>query len=381
MKIKKKAVALLAGVMTAMSCGSMMSSAATDNFLLGDANGDGVINITDSVRINQYILGGFVASGDELTRMDVNQDCVIDSTDVLMVQYMMADIISPVTVNKEAYKAPNYESRAYYRHDCNSSNANNKTRYTLGNLPQTMSENEIAEYATRPDNRDQENTNVVQLNLGGATGSGFIVAPHVVATAAYCVYSSKGGFGRNITVNIYNKDGEVSINNLVHTSKARYIHIPEQYFKDPDNVNYDYALIYVEDDLSDYGIWSMGVSVDDFMNTGKLLTASGFTTKTIEENDQEISTYARYYSTGPVRAYEKCYEKDKNLDYRISAESASYEGKSGGVLYYKSSYDNRIVSSVVGVVTGSRKDNAYTWAVRITPTLLQFYKQNTKLTG
>lgn len=374
MKIKKKAVALLAGVMTAMSCGSMMSSAATDNFLLGDANGDGVINITDSVRINQYILGGFVASGDELTRMDVNQDCVIDSTDVLMVQYMMADIISPVTVNKEAYKAPNYESRAYYRHDCNSSNANNKTRYTLGNLPQTMSENEIAEYATRPDNRDQENTNVVQLNLGGATGSGFIVAPHVVATAAHCVYSSKGGFGRNITVNIYNKDGEVSSDNLVHTSKARYIHIPEQYFKEPGNVNYDYALIYVEDDLSDYGIWSMGVSVDDFMDTGKLLTTSGFT-------DINKEKYARYYSDGPVRAYEKCYEEDKNLDYRISAESASYEGKSGGVLYYKSSYDNRIVSSVVGVVTGSRKDNAYTWAVRITPTLLQFYKQNTKLTG
>lgn len=377
MKIKKKAVALLAGVMTAMSCGSMMSSAATDNFLLGDANGDGVINITDSVRINQYILGGFVASGDELTRMDVNQDCVIDSTDVLMVQYMMADIISPVTVNKEAYKAPNYESRAYYRHDCNSSNANNKTRYTLGNLPQTISENEIAEYATRPDNRDQENTNVVQLNLGGATGSGFIVAPHVVATAAHCVYDKDTGFIRNITVNIYNKDGEVSSDNLVHTSKARYIHIPEQYLNNINNstvVNYDYALIYVEDDLSDYGIWSMGVSVDDFMNTGKFLTASGFT-------DINKEKYARYYSDGPVRAYEKCYEKDKNLDYRISAESASYKGKSGGVLYYKSSYDNRNVSSVVGVVTGDSVNVHYTWAVRMTPTLLQFYKQNTKLTG
>ncbi len=378
MKIKKKAVALLAGVMTAMSCGSMMSSAATDNFLLGDANGDGVINITDSVRINQYILGGFVASGDELTRMDVNQDCVIDSTDVLMVQYMMADIISPVTVNKEAYKAPNYESRAYYRHDCNSSNANNKTRYTLGNLPQTMSENEIAEYATRPDNRDQENTNVVQLNLGGATGSGFIVAPHVVATAAHCVYDKDTGFIRNITVNIYNKDGEVSSNNLVHTSKARYTHIPEQYLNNINNnniaVNYDYALIYVEDDLSDYGIWSMGVSVDDFMDTGKFLTASGFT-------DINKEKYARYYSDGPVRAYDKCYEEDKNLDYRISAESASYSGKSGGVLYYKSSYDNRIVSSVVGVVTGGSANVNYTWAVRMTPTLLQFYKQNTKLTG
>lgn len=376
MKIKKKAVALLAGVMTAMSCGSMMSS-ATDKFLLGDANGDGVINITDSVRINQYILGGFVASGDELTRMDVNQDCVIDSTDVLMVQYMMADIISPVTVNKEAYKAPNYESRAYYRHDCNSSNANNKTRYTLGNLPQTMSENEIAEYATRPDNRDQENTNVVQLDLGGATGSGFIVAPHVVATAAHCVYDKDTGFIRNITVNIYNKDGEVSSNNLVHTSKAQYTHIPEQYLNNINNstvVNYDYALIYVEDDLSDYGIWSMGVSVDDFMNTGKFLTASGFT-------DINKEKYARYYSDGPVRAYEKCYEEDKNLDYRISAESASYEGKSGEVLYYKSSYDNRIVSSVIGVVTGDSVNVHYTWAVRMTPTLLQFYKQNTKLTG
>lgn len=79
MKFKKKAVAFMAGIMTAMSCGTMPSMAAnTQRFLLGDVNGDGVVSISDSIITNQYILGCFVASGEELTCMDVNQDYVID---------------------------------------------------------------------------------------------------------------------------------------------------------------------------------------------------------------------------------------------------------------------------------------------------------------
>lgn len=117
----------------------------------------------------------------------------------------------------------------------------------------------------------------------------------------------------------------------------------------------------------------MGVSVDDFMDTERFLTASGFR---IKDN-----VYARYYSDGPVRSFESCDEGDKNLNYRISAASATYGGKSGGVLYYESSYDNRNTSSAIGIITGGREDNHYTWAVRITPTILQFYKQNTRLTN
>lgn len=378
MKFKKKAVAFMAGIMTAMSCGTMPSMAAnTQRFLLGDVNGDGVVSVSDSIITNQYILGCFVASGEELTCMDVNQDYVIDNTDVLMIRYIAAGLISADTVTKVPYTSPNYETREYYRHDCNSSNTN-KTLYTLTDLPQTANINEVAEFSYTSDNRDKENTNVVQLDLGNSTGSGFIVAPHVIATAAHCVYDvDEKAFINDISVNIYNKDGEVSSDNLVHTCKARYIHIPKRYIEkvfEYDDVYCDYALIYVEDDLSEYGVWSMGVSVDDFMETGKNLTASGFTA--VNKTD-----YARYYSEGNVRSFEECNEYDKNIDYRISAESLSYGGKSGGVLYYKSSYDNIMTSSAVGIITGGAYSTHYTWAVRITPTILQFYKQNTNLTN
>ena len=56
--------------------------------------------------------------------------------------------------------------------------------------------------------------------------------------------------------------------------------------------NYDYALIYVEDDLSEYGIWNMGVLSDSFMNSSANLTTSGFA--------KLGGVSARYYDKGMV---------------------------------------------------------------------------------
>lgn len=381
-KLLKKAVALcsaLACIGSVTNLYEKESYAAVQNVLLGDANGDGKVNISDAVLVHQYLAGMYQVDAYKLTCMDINQDYVIDSTDALMIQYVEIKTITADTVVKNLYTVPNAETRTYYRHNCKSTDLASRDSYTLA-APAFYGANSVLEYEDTDINlmaeiRDQENTNVVQLELNGYVGSGFIVGSHIIATAAHCVYNkSENKFVNNVKVNIYNKDGIVNASNLVHTSSAKELHVPQEYVNrnDSSRDNYDYALIYVEDDLSEYGIWSMGIPIDEFMESNKQLITIGFT-------DLGGNTYSRYYSTGNVIApADWGYEPD-NIPYRIHSTSTSYGGKSGGILYYKSDYNSTLAKSAVGVNTGSKPSTHYSWANRITPTLLQFYKQNTQI--
>lgn len=350
------------------------SYAVTANVLLGDADGDGQVNIDDAISISQYLLGKYQVNELQFTAMDVNQDGAVTTTDSLIIQYIESGSINPVTVRKELYALPDQSERSYYRHLCSSSDATSKVPYTI-KAPKYLTADSVLEYeeevSPMSEIRDQDNTNVVQLDLNGNIGSGFIVGSHIIATAAHCVYNN-GKFIDNIKVNIYNKNGAVNASNLIHTSTAKELHIPRKYVYPGTDAseNFDYALIYVEDDLSEYGVWSMGVLSDNFMNSGRPLTTSGFT---ILNNE-----YARYYSEGSVISpADWGSSEEHNLPiYRLHAESQSYGGKSGGVTYYKSDYDDVIAKSAVGVNTGAPPDTNYSWAVRMNPNLIWFYKQN-----
>lgn len=372
----KKAVALCSALVCIGTFASVYpkESYAAENVLLGDADGNGQVNINDAISISQFLLGKLQVTPAQFTAMDINQDGAVTKTDALMVQYVEAGSIAPVTVNKELYAEPDQNSRSYYRHMCNSSDVTSKIPYTI-QAPNALTADSVLEYeevSPMSEIRDNDNTNVVQLDLNGYIGSGFIVGSHIIATAAHCVYND-GEFIDNIKVNIYNKNGTVNSSNLVHTSTAKELHIPRKYVYPGTDApeNFDYALIYVEDDLSEYGVWSMGVLSDNFMNSGRPLTTSGFT---ILNNEY----YARYYSEGSVISpADWGSSEEHNLPiYRLHAESQSYGGKSGGVTYYKSDYDDVLAKSAVGVNTGSPRDTHYSWAVRMNPNLIWFYKQN-----
>ncbi len=385
-KLLKKAVALCSALVCIGSVTNLYekeSYAAVKDVLLGDANGDKKVNISDAVLVNQYLAGMYQVDAYKLTCMDINQDYVIDSTDALMIQYVEIKTITADTVRKNLYTVPNAEARTYYRHNCSSSDLASKDSYTLSE-PVSYGANSVSAYADLIiEKRDRENTNVVQIKFNGGGGSGFIVGSHIIATAAHCVYDkSNNRFVNNVKINIYDKEGEVNASHLVHTSSAKELHVPQEYvnLSYGNEDNYDYALIYVEDDLSEYGIWSMGIPTDEFMNSGKQLTTSGFRSFSADSELNKTYPYARYYDENTVVPYSSDWGHNK-LEYRITSKSLSYPGKSGGILYYKSDYNSTLAKSALGVVTGAANPTTGgdTWATRITPTLLQFYKQNTQI--
>lgn len=366
---------ILSAMIALLSCTTMISShaAVEASIELGDANGDGEFDLSDAIYILEYLAGRVNPTARQVTAMDVNQDCVIDKTDSSAIQYLLVNNITPGTITKNLYELPDNSGRYYRKYDCVTkttstyyiSSATNN--YSSGILP-------ISSDALAPDNRDNENINVVELTVNGVfLGSGFIVGSHVIATAAHCVYNSNG-FVTGIDVNVYNANGEVKPSNLLVSAPAKSLHIPSLYLSYINGVenNYDYALIYVDKDLSPYGIWDIGIATTEFMNTNRTVVTSGFR----HYNDDNNDILARYQKGGPV---EPLPLDDHNYQrYRMYSLGTSYPGKSGGVAYYDSTYSTIFTRSALGVVTGAAdiENGGPTYSVRITPTLIRFYKQN-----
>ena len=62
---------------------------SADNVLLGDADGDGVVDLTDAVAIFEYFMTGSYPNFNE-TAADFDQDGTVDLTDaVLVFEYYM----------------------------------------------------------------------------------------------------------------------------------------------------------------------------------------------------------------------------------------------------------------------------------------------------
>ena len=395
-KIVKKIFLIGSSAMMSLSLFSnlttaFLASASVEAVLLGDANDDDELDMSDYVYIMQYLYGSVNPSSLQVTAMDINEDCVIDSTDASIIQYMILYDINPSYVYKELYVTPDNSGRYYYEHQCSSIDPTSYSLYYLSSVSTPNNNLSVSEQVVNrgmllaPDERDYENINVVELSYGNNDtfiGSGFIIDNHVVATAAHCVYNSSG-FISDLKVNIYNSNGEVTNSNLLFSSDAEYIHIPKLYVdylgSNPTiQDNYDYALIYVEDDLFQQGItgltpWNIGIATTEFMNTNGLATTSGFRWYN--------NILARYYDEGNVLSITS---DNHNLPaLRITTNGTSFPGKSGGVLYYQSSYSSYYYRSAIAIVTGAAdpQNGGNTWATKITPTLLKFYFHNYKLSN
>ena len=343
------------------------ASATTETILLGDvSDGDGVTAM-DALWVQRYLRGEVTATPRQLTAMDINEDGVIDNTDANAILYKIAKG-SFSYVTKELYTVPDNSSVTYYKHNCSSASSTQYTQYTIqstSNYPTSTSSfsasNSLGLRST--DSPDYENIECVKVTFSGGQGSGFVVDDHLIMTAAHCVYGNNNFFS-NVAVTLYDENMTPSA-----PISASYVHVPKNYVLNGD-VNYDYALIYVTEDLSDYVV-NVGVMTDYFMTSGQNLTTSGFT---LYNNATQ-----RYYSTGSVTTMASY---PSEIPYRFHSNGKCKSGKSGGMVYFEStaspssSYTINY-KSVVGNATHTSGND--TFGCRITTSLLRFIYQNNYL--
>lgn len=368
-KFYKNLSVVLSAILAVSGFSAMHTNAASD-YSLGDVNMDGRIGLRDVTYMIGYLNGEYAFPQKNLSLADVNSDGIVDMADVNCLSRVLSGSANIPAIGAANLEVPNNEARTYVKHNCKTGSDDS---YTLGALPNCVFEPETVNskksILKSPEIPDTENQNCVRLSIGGGTiGSGVVVGKHVVATAAHCVYD-KGAIN-NITVQICNEAGT----NVEDSFEAVYTHYPKKYADNSGNAkdDYDYALIYVDEDLTEYGVdvWNLGIPTETAITSKSAkVYASGFC--------YVNGIYRRYYNDGVLTDdfYNDPNEAHNNPDLRLHSTTNSLGGKSGGAVYYETIDNGKDIKSIVGVLTGGFGTNS-TWSTRVTPTLAQFYKNN-----
>lgn len=371
MKMVCKLIAGCAALVLCMSSGTYFNVEASS--IYGDVNNNGVVDISDVSALNLYLSGARSASSINMRYADVDQNTVIDVNDIKTLRAYINHNISSLPFGDSGnmhpectdYTVPSDRSIQYIKYDCATTNT---TDYSLNRI------STVSLMSGNIDDREIDSsgdaTSIVYLeytksNGGRYRGTGFIVDDHVIATCAHCLYDGSA-FNTDYAIKIYAADGTTLLNTLT----AKEIHIPASYMTNTGSGQnrYDYGLIYVSQNLSQYGKISLGVATNYFTNTSSNVSISGFPT-TVNNSSAGIT---RYTGNGIV--------KNTSDNYFLDTEAYGSGGDSGGPMYIEYTLENATFRSAIGIYKGHYDTlPRYSTGVRITTPILRFYMNNSHI--
>lgn len=418
MRIKK-----LAGILTSLACANLLltpleigaesleeagTMSSTRYYNSCDVDRNGIVNSSDYALLSRCLTGMSYIS--DFYRLDTDCNGIVNNADLLCVKAKVAgnsfasstDGLSSSTSQtiSGSYPIISDTSTEYIKY-------NYKTKatetYTLTMTPETATVSGSTREVIGEDNRQyltnqSEFSGIVLLEFGiqdaagknsstsVAHSTGFIVGNHQIATAAHCVYNQYSGtFERGYyflsdTTNhknkiyFYDKDGNQTGNYVTPIE----VHIPKTYYDNHDGTDgTDYALITVEEDLSDYDCtyFSLGLVKDpystSFSSANIYVSGIPSVVKSEKNDDAKIAK-----GMGHIYSGENSYP-DSMLYYTTDET----KGNSGSPIYVVTRYASSSSSSgyvteytAIGIVKGGN----YTRNIgaRITPMLQRFYLNN-----
>lgn len=278
-------------------------------------------------------------------------------------------MVSMCTYSAEA-NATN-TSRTYKVYDAQSPSEDPIREYELLALKNNNTTRSLIE-----DNRypDWSKSGVVKImNSAGYNGTGFVVDEHTIATAAHCVYRKSTDPLRPsgpLTVSnilLFDSEGNVEMN----ATPVEY-HVPANHVGTDDSFDarYDYALITVEEDLSDYMCFNLGATLDNADEYDLDVKITGFPQEvTIDNNDETVNDYFShnmYTSEGTITDV---------TEMQIVSYHYTSPGNSGGPIYIEETRGSYTYCSVLGILSSGVSPD-YVCTTRITTDLLHFYLNN-----
>ncbi len=366
---KLKCILAVVAVLTTATL-STLSVGATDYSY--DVNNDGIISNADMLLLTRYLAGLYDVT--DLASLDVNNNHVVDVVDL---DCLSARLIGASITFSNSIAGTNAvtstETRQYYKKINGSTAA--PTTYTLS---QSVTENASVEPASvTPVTGTYTSceTGIVKIIMNDSGfGTGFIVGDNIIATDAHCVYGSSGFY--DVDVILFDEDGDPT-----QTLSADELHIPVQYTTySTGNAAYDYALIYVEEDLSDYPHFELGTVLADTVLrdnvevelTGFPVTANGSTMNSTTMHNLCTTDRTVYYINSVNGV-------DDSVVIFQDVDSEIVNGFSGSPFYTTTSYSVGSTSytrfTAISMVRGPQSSND-AQGVRFTAPVIQFYKSN-----
>jgi hypothetical protein len=156
------------------------------------------------------------------------------------------------------------------------------------------------------------------------------------------------------------------------------VHIPSQYYtcSDDEVQNYDYALIYVSDTLTNK--FELSIPIEGLCNT-TITKSMGLVPKQymVDEYDNPYTGSWVYpcYAYGTFNTFG--YGNANYPDHVFTTTCEHHNGQSGGCCVVETEWENNEYQSVIGIHYGSKGSSSL--EVRLTRPLLQFYLNNDKL--
>ncbi len=362
---------LIAGVSSLTMCVSAMplcASATTTSYKQGDVNGDGIVNSVDVLLCKRFLNGlSSATNGVTAERVDVNQDGVIDQNDLTIVKNINLGTVNTTTIpSNYTTNLPQRESRKYCVFNTNGTQTTTYWLYKNDAPEITSSSTSTCSIIDSgvSDTRVPENglKGVVRLTSSAGTGTGFIVDDHTILTAGHCLYDEDNHKGvSNLQIHFYD---DYNVEDTSVTATPISYQIPYGYVRNYDSdttnnlgssSNYDYALITVEEDLSEYINFNVGVLRDDVtsIQPDMRLYVTGFGSS----NDKEINSN-KSTGVGSITSIG---------NYMIGHNVDTKAGDSGAPIY---TYINN-KKIVVGIHAYSGNS-----AIRFTTDVLQFIYQH-----
>ncbi len=261
-RILKRVISSISVVAMCMCALPVSASAVT--YLEGDVDGDGTVTAQDTLILQQFLRGRYGA-GDAFTaeRLDVDENGIIDINDA-------DDILDIVVGNKNgatftvtsSNTLPAQSTKMYYVY--NAQTGVKIDDYNIEPVSNISTTSASARGIIGIDNREPDYTKsgVVKLST---YSTGFVVGKHTILTSAHCV-----GGAKKLQITLYNSDGTEN-----STCYAKTCHIPKEYVDNGHNVSLDYALITVEEDLSSYMCFDLGIVREELESKNQLLYITG----------------------------------------------------------------------------------------------------------
>lgn len=260
----------------------------------------------------------------------------------------------------------------YLRYDYTNPNSA-PYEYTLS-LPDTSFNSIIEPYYISPPNdmvRDYD-TAVVRLSSGG---TGFIINDHVIVTAGHCIYDYENDNFSNITVDIVGSD-----NKVLKTVSPHYAHVTKKFaditsYDGDQGEQYDYGLIYVDEDLSDYGTFGMGICLNSYVENNGRVTVSGFPQQ-YPEGYEDNNYGLRFKASGNITGID-----GRTIEYNADMTN----GDSGGPVYVNESYidskGNFSYDYNTVIAINVAQSSSANYGVRVNFDILYFCYRNVNLTA
>lgn len=383
MKKFKKIVAamMIVSMMVVSSAGTV--SVTADNYDRCDVDRNGLVQTLDIVYVNKYLSG--VNAYTNYNQLDTNGSLTVDIEDYncVMANFLGSsyswNYFSRATGNVVANPtisgfipnstASSTAGRQYRRY----SYINNQelTPYTLtptiGTLGSGVNSREVIGEDNRYPSYSEENSGIVRLGIGV---TGFIVDDHHIATAAHCVYnkSINSWFSPN-SIKTYDSNGNLTNTTLTPVEA----HIPSYFASSNNDTAYDYALITVAEDLSEYMHFELGTSYN--------ATAAGFegvpiyVTGSPSDLSNSNNSYRLYSAEGNVMDKSPLNNNVDDCTDVLYYDIDTAGGQSGSPVYTINKRNNSYVYTAIAIHCAGVA-NCQNWGSMITNYHLQFYKNN-----